>query len=556
MKMNNFNPMETIVNHTGALVYVIDLQSYEIIYANNRCKEEFGDVLGKTCYKVLQKDEDTPCNFCPMQKSTSPSAHEIGTIYEWENKNSINGRTYLFSDRIAEWEDKRKVKIQIGVDITVQKELEEKISKLAYYDTLTNLPNRDYLKVHIQELITKSTKNSEFNAMLFLDIDDFKLVNDIKGHDVGDMVLLETKKRVQKCLQPEDILSRPGGDEFVVLTKTNSQDRQCALHSTKKLAKKILQTLQKPYIIHSYTFFMSASIGIVVFNDDTSACTELMKFADSALHNAKNNGKNRFSFFDPKLQLEIIEKAKLIDEIRIAIQNKEFTLYYQPQFSLHDTQQIIALEALVRWNHHSKGVVSPANFIPAAETSGLIIELGQWILEEGVKQLKKWENDSIKKHWHLSLNVSIRQFEADNFIETLQQILNTYKINPSLLRLELTENLLISNIDVALEKLSQLKNMGITISIDDFGTGYSSLAYLKSLPIDELKIDQSFICDIVKNENDEIITQTIISIGQKFGLDVIAEGVETQEQVNKLRAMGCNLFQGYFFQRPTEIEFF
>ena len=554
MKLSNFNPMETIVNHTGALIYVIDLQSYEIIYANNRCKEEFGDVLGKTCYKVLQRDEDNPCKFCPMQKSTNPSAHEIGTIYEWENKNSINDKTYLFSDRIAEWEDKRKVKIQIGVDITVQKELEQKISKLAYYDTLTNLPNRDSLKIHIQQAITKSIQNSKYNSILFLDLDNFKLVNDIKGHDVGDMVLIETKKRIQECLQKEDILSRPGGDEFVILTKIDSQDRQNAVKTTKKLAKKILQILQKPYIISDYTFFISASIGIVTFNDDASSCSELINFADSALYSVKNNGKNKFSFFNPKLQDAIIEKAKLTDEIRIAIQNKEFTLHYQPQFSLHESQQIIALEALVRWNHPSKGFVSPANFIPAAEASGLIIELGLWILEEGIKQLKKWENDSIKKYWRLSLNVSIRQFETADFIENLQQILNTHNINPNLLRLELTENLLINNIDIALKKLFQLKNMGISISIDDFGTGYSSLAYLKALPIDELKIDKAFICDIVKNKNDEVITQTIISIGQKFGLDVIAEGVETQEQLDKLIAIGCNYFQGYFFQRPTKID--
>ena len=548
--------METIVNHTGALVYVIDLQSYEIIYANNRCKEEFGNVVGKTCYKVLQKDENSPCHFCPMQKNTNASAYEIGTIYEWENKNSINGRTYLFNDRIAEWEDKRKVKIQIGVDITVQKELEEKISKLAYYDMLTNLPNRDSLKIHIQQAISNSIENRKYNSIIFLDIDNFKHVNDIKGHDVGDMVLLETKKRIQECLHREDILGRPGGDEFVILTKINSQSKQDTLQMTKALAKKILKTLQKPYLISDYTFFMSASIGIVIFNDDTSSCTELMNFADSALHNAKSNGKNKFSFFDPKLQDAIIEKAKLTDEMRLAIQNKEFTLYYQPQFYLQKTKQIIGLEALIRWNHSTRGVISPADFIPVAEASGLIIELGKWILEEGVKQLSAWQKDSIKKNWRLSVNVSIRQFETDSFIENLQQILKTYKINPNLLRLELTENLLISDIDRALEKLFQLKDMGVSISIDDFGTGYSSLAYLKTLPIDELKIDQSFICDIVTDANDEIITQTIISIGQKFGLDVIAEGVETQEQLDKLIAMGCNLFQGYFFQKPSRIESF
>ncbi|QFR49158.1 EAL domain-containing protein [Sulfurimonas lithotrophica] len=553
---DTFNPLETIVNYTGALVYVIDLQNYEIIYANDRCKEEFGNVIGKTCYKVLQKDENSPCHFCPMQKNKNLLNLDIGTVYEWENKNSINGKTYLFNDRIVKWNDNRKVKIQIGLDITVQKNLEKKISKLAYYDTLTNLPNKDSLKVHIREAISDSKKNNKFNSILLLNIDDFKLVNDIKGHNVGDKILNETKKRIQECLEEHDILGRPGSDEFIILNKVNSQIRHDALHSTKNLAKKILKTLQNPYTINDYTFFMSASIGIVMFNDDTSSCLELINFADSALHNAKKNGKNGFSFFDPKLQEEIIEKAKLTDRIRHSIEHKEFSLYYQAQYSLEEEKKIIGLEALVRWIHPTKGVISPSSFIPVAEESGLIIKLGNWILEEAVKQLKSWENEQSKKNWRLSVNVSIRQFETDVFIQTLKAILDTYNINPKLLRLELTENLLIGNIDRALEKIFQLKNMGISISIDDFGTGYSSLAYLKALPIDELKIDQSFICDIVNNKNDEIITQTIISIGQKFGLDIIAEGVETQEQVTKLMMMGCNYFQGYFLHKPAKAELF
>jgi len=399
------------------------------------------------------------------------------------------------------------------------------------------------------------SKNCEFNSILFIDLDNFKLVNDIKGHDAGDIVLVETKNRIQKCIEQNNTLGRVGGDKFVILAEINCREKNHAMQLAKNLSKKILQKLQKPYIVNDYKFFITASIGIVIFNNEVSSCDELMKFADSAVANAKKEGKNRFCFFDPKLQQTIIEKAKLTDEIRTAIHNEEFVLYYQSQIFFNETPKVIAVEALVRWRHQTKGIISPASFIPLAEESGLIIELGKWILQEAIKQLKLWENDTQKRDWRISVNISIKQFEAEDFIENLQLILDQYRINTSLLRLELTENLLINDIDRALEKLFQLKSMGISISIDDFGTGYSSLAYLKILPIDELKIDQSFVHDIVQNSNDEIITQTIISIGQKFGLDIIAEGVETQEQCDRLLSMGCNLFQGYLFQKPTEVEF-
>ncbi len=537
------NPMEVIVNHVEALIYVIDLKTYEIIYANNRCKEEFGDVLGKICYNVLQGNGES-------------SSNELGTTFEWENKNAINSRTYFFNDKIVEWHDKRKVKIQIGIDITLQKELEKKISKLAYFDTLTSLPNRESMKTHIQNAINQCYQTKEYYSVLFIDLDNFKLVNDIKGHDTGDKVILETTSRIQKCIQEYDTLGRLGGDEFVLMLKTAFTKQETAVQATTYIAKKILKKLKTPYIIDDYTFFISASIGVALFNNDAASPAELMKFADSALNISKSNGKNRFSYFNPKLQKEIIEKEKLTDEIRTAIQKKEFCLYYQPQIAFDKIQKIVAVEALIRWNHPIKGLVLPGKFIPLAEERGLIIELGKWILEEAVKQLKKWESDTTKNAWHLSVNVSIQQFESDDFVESLQTILDVYRIKTNLLRLELTENLLINNIDKALDKLSQIKKMGMSISIDDFGTGYSSLAYLKALPIDELKIDQSFIKDIVKDTNDEIITQTIISIGKKFGLDVIAEGVETQEQFDKLVTLGCTLFQGYFFQRPTQAELY
>jgi EAL domain-containing protein (putative c-di-GMP-specific phosphodiesterase class I) len=272
------------------------------------------------------------------------------------------------------------------------------------------------------------------------------------------------------------------------------------------------------------------------------------------MYNAKFSGKNRFEFFNPEIQKLMEEKILLLDNLREAIEKRYMTLYYQPQIKYERRKKIVGVEALIRWIDAEKGIISPAEFIPLAEESGLIIELGEWILHEAMKQIQIWSKDEEKQNWRVSINVSSKQFEEENFVATLQSIIEKYKIDASLVMLELTEGILIKNFEDTVAKLHSLKALGVSLSIDDFGTGYSSLAYLKKLPMDELKIDRSFINDLIHDENDEIITQTIISIGQKFGLDVIAEGVETDEQFEKLLSIGCHLFQGYLFAKPTKAE--
>ena len=672
------NPMETIVDSTDALVYVIDLQSYEIVYANKKCMKEFGEVIGKVCYSTIQKGQESPCPFCPMTSNTDRSSLPLGMNIEWENKNSINERDYAFRDHVALWHDNRKVLIQVGVDVTKQKKLEaqlleeknsavlsfetlldatieailifddnkkcilvnavaaelfgytreemvgkfalefidasshdlvkryiqvenqapyeanlqrknntvfpsvlrghdlilagkkvrvsavlditdrkkyeEDILKLAHYDILTGLPNRVLLKEYIQTSIKRSNRNSEYNVLMFIDLDNFKTVNDTIGHDVGDLVLVETAKRIKDSIRKNDVAVRLGGDEFVVLVDTSEKNRDLVIDSARVIAQKILKNLESPYIIQNYDFRITASIGIKLFNDDSLSIDELMKYADSAMYNAKAEGRNTFCFFNPKLQEIMEEKILLIDNLRKAINNNSMTLYYQPQVSSHKNNKIIGVEALIRWNS-DYGLISPASFIPVAEESGLIVELGKWILDEAIKQLKAWETDVEKKHWRISINVSPKQFEDRTFVSKVETTLRKYKVAPYKVKLELTEGILIQNIEETLKKLHGLKDMGISLSIDDFGTGYSSLSYLKQLPIDELKIDQSFIKDLIEDENDEIITQTIISIGDKFGLEVIAEGVETKEQYEKLISMGCKYFQGYLFSKAVEAEF-
>lgn len=502
---------------------------------------EYGEMVGKNSLDFV-----APQSYELVKKMMKNSSQEPYEAFVKRKDGSIFPAIVRGRDLMLE---SKKIRVSAILDISDIKKNEEKILKLAHYDILTELPNRILLKDYIQKALKQSSKTFHYGALLCIDIDYFKSINDLAGHEIGDTVLVEASKRIKKSIRQNDIAARLGGDEFAILIDTYKTNKREALCNLEVIVKKILFELQKPYIVSQYDFHLSASIGIAFFNNDNHCADELMKYADSAMYNAKSNGRNTFNFFDPKLQSLIEEKIKLINDLRKAIKEHAFHLNYQPQIS-SDTK-IVGVEALVRWKHPESGMISPAAFIPAAEESGLIVPLGEWILEEAVKQIKLWETDAVKKHWHISVNISYRQFEKDDFTQSAQKILEKHSVKAEMLRLELTESLLIKNTSEALNKLHKLKQMGFSISIDDFGTGYSSLSYLKELPIDELKIDQSFIRDLTIDPNDEIITQTIISIGKKFGLEVIAEGVETQEQYEKLLGMGCQYFQGYLFAKPT-----
>jgi len=549
--LEHFDPMEIIVNNTGALVYVIDLATYEILYANDRCKHIFGEIEGKICYQVLQNNQNSPCLFCPLQQQAENRLSlPVGTTFEWENQNTLNGNFYLYNDRIIRWKNGQLAKVQVGIDITNQKKLESDLKNITHYDTLTTLPNRLLFTIHLSNMIHQSSRSNHYAAILFIDLDHFKTINNTKGHAVGDLVLVETAKRIFNIIRQCDTVARFGGDEFVVLINTYEDDKIQATSDAQVVAEKILAELEKPFYIDNYDFRSSASIGISMFVDMEQSIDDLMKYANSAMHNAKMRGRNTFCFFDPVLQKIIEERAQMIDRLRKAIENNFFALHYQNQILVNRDQRVIGVEALIRWNDPEHGMISPGEFIPLAEESGLIVPLGEWIMREAVKQLVIWDDDPIKKDWRISVNVSYKQFEKDDFVSIIESIIQEYKINSKRLRLELTESLLIKNTQDALNKINQLKALGLTLSIDDFGTGYSSLSYLKQLPINELKIDQSFIRDLTSDRNDVIIVETIISIGQKFGFEVIAEGVETKEQYDKLIQMGCEYFQGYFFGKP------
>ncbi len=435
----------------------------------------------------------------------------------------------------------------------LQKQLELRVPLKSYF--LAQFPNR-FLFLHemLRHAMTHSHQSNTYGALLLLDIDNFKSVNHIKGYALGDYVLIDIAKRISMVVNSLSV-EHLNGDEFAIVTHTQSSLYQEAEKEISLLAEKILNALKEPILVENQSFLLTASIGIIPFLGKEYTPEKIIQYADGALFEAKKYGRNAIHFFSPLIQRSREEKAVLLERLQHAIEHHCMSIFYQKQWKCaikNDEMHIIGVEALVRWIDPIQGLITPDKFIPSAEESGCIIPLGTWILHETFKQLKAWESDALKCHWQLSINISIKQFERDDFISIVEDLIRKTACNPHKIRFELTESLLIQDLQTSLKKIQALTQMGISLSIDDFGTGYSSLSYLKQLPIHELKIDQSFIKDLVTNNADVILVQTILGIGKRFGLDVIAEGVETKEQYEMLCDMGCTHFQGYFFSRPME----
>ncbi|MDD3342431.1 MAG: EAL domain-containing protein [Sulfurospirillaceae bacterium] len=427
----------------------------------------------------------------------------------------------------------------------------EDIIKLSYYDPLTKLANRTMLSEQVHIAITAASQTHVLGALLFMDLDNFKSINDLKGHSTGDKLLILMAKRLEQFISQTNLVARFGGDEFAFLIPQAGQSPEEAAQKAETLAMQILVSMREPFILENHPFYLTISIGISILSANENV-DMLMSRADSAMYAAKDAGKNTICFFDENIQRTMEEKSFLLHELHDAIDFQQFVLYYQKQ--VDNDCNTIGVEALVRWEHPQKGVVAPLNFIPLCEESGLIIPLGAWVLKQAMAQVKKWQNDQQKAQWRISINVSAKQFAHESFVQFVKESLSYYEINPRFIRLELTESVLIDDAKKALAKIMQLKAMGITLSIDDFGTGYSSLQYIKQLSLDELKIDQSFVRDFIGHKSDASIIETILSIGQKLDIDVIAEGVETEEQFACLKTMGCLYFQGYLFGKPTTAE--
>lgn len=431
-------------------------------------------------------------------------------------------------------------------DVTERKLFEERITHLAYYDSLTELPNRRFL---IETLGKRLNNNAEqYKAILYIDIDEFKSVNDSHGHEYGDELLQQVSHRIQQSIGRECFLSRLGGDEFVVITEELSILEREARSKVKSLADVILRVLSLPYNINNRVFHNSASIGISIFNDDKRTASELMTEADIAMFQAKSSGKSNACFYDARVQNEITQRIVLENELRNALDEDQFELYYQPQ--IDNENNLTGLEALLRWHHPEKGMLSPNYFISLAEDTGLIVPIGSWVLREAVKQLKTWRSSCDYKNVTVSVNVSYQQFRHPDFLNEVRRLVHENVIEPGALKLELTESMLVDDIEHMVLQMQTLKEMGVILSLDDFGTGYSSLQYLKKLPISQLKIDKSFVGGVESDVSSQSIVKTIILMAQSLGIELIAEGVETLEQRNYLLEHGCTAYQGYLYSRP------
>lgn len=439
-------------------------------------------------------------------------------------------------------------------DISHRKAAKAEIIRLAFYDMLTGLPNRRLLLDRLNQALSICIRNEIKGALLFIDLDNFKALNDTYGHDLGDLMLRQVAERLESCVRDGDTVARLGGDEFVVMLEGLGEESEGAAARSKMVGDKIIGILNQPYMLGSQKYHASASIGVTLFGEHGDHSGELLKQADIAMYQAKSAGRNNLRFFDPDLQAAIKARATLDAAMRQGIEEDQFLLHYQPQVDRDG--HLTGAETLLRWQLPERGLVSPIEFIPLAEETGLILPLGNWVLQTACRQLVAWASQKETVHLTLAVNVSARQFHQPDFVSRVLAAVTQAGADPAKLKLELTESILIENVDNVIVKMTALIAHGISFSLDDFGTGYSSLLYLKRLPLSQLKIDQSFVRDLLTDENDSRIAQIIIALGKSFGLNVIAEGVETEAQRKFLADHGCHAFQGYLFGRPLPIEEF
>ena len=440
----------------------------------------------------------------------------------------------------------------VARDITDRKRAAQEIERLAFYDALTSLPNRRLLLDRLQRLLLSGQRTHQHGALLFIDLDNFKDLNDTLGHDMGDQLLIQVATRLSASVRECDTVARFGGDEFVVLLEGLDQDAQAASRQAEAVARKLLMALNQPFELAGQQHYSTPSIGLTLFGPERQSVDELLKRADLAMYEAKAAGRNTHRFFDPGMQQALHERSSLEADLRQGLSRGDLYVHYQPVVDYQG--HVKGAEALARWNHPERGLINPAEFIPLAEQTGLILPLGRHILHTACEQLVRWSRQQETAHLSVAVNVSARQFRHSGFAAEVLQTLRETGANPRRLKLELTESLLLGDIEDTIERMVQLKREGVGFALDDFGTGYSSLGYLKRLPLDQVKIDRGFVRDVLTDPNDAAIVRTILALAQSLDLDVVAEGVETAGQLGFLRLHGCEQFQGYLFGRPGPIE--
>lgn len=525
-----------------------------ILRVNRACTEITGypaeEVVGKTP-ALFKSGRQDAAFYAAMWRAIEETGAWRGEI--WNRRK--NGEIY------PEWlgitavrNDAGKVTNYIGTltDITQTKAAEAQIERLAFYDALTGLPNRRLLLDRLQRALVTAARRRRSGALLFIDLDGFKTLNDTQGHDVGDVLLRQAAERLSGCVRGGDTVARVGGDEYVLMLEDLADSRQEAANQVEAIGETILARIGMPFGLASGAYHQAASIGITLFGRVGDTVDELMRGADLAMDRAKAAGGNTLRFFDPEMQGTVTARAQLVSDLRAGLRDGQLRLDFQPQVDRDG--RLLGAEALVRWNSPKRGTVAPADFIRIAEDTGLIVPMGHWVMRRACEQLVQWAADPATVALALAVNVSAREFRHPEFVERTMAVLEETGADPRKLKLEVTESVLLDDLDGAVKRMASLKARGVGFSLDDFGTGYSSLSYLKHLPVDELKIDKSFVRDVLTNPNDAMIARAIVALAQSLGLAVVAEGVETEEQWRFLARQGCHAFQGYHFGPPGTVD--
>ncbi|MBI3903326.1 MAG: EAL domain-containing protein [Nitrosomonadales bacterium] len=540
----------TFETHEGILI--TDAQAN--IVRVNRAFEEItgysaGEVLGRNP-RMLSSGRQSKEFYAEMWRALLEEGGWSGEILDRRKNGEIYPK-WLTISAVKNEQGKVTEYVAIFSDITARKRAEEEIRSLAFFDALTGLPNRRFLLDRFHLALSQSARSHHCGALLFLDMDKFKILNDTQGHDYGDLMLIEVGRRIRECVRETDTVARLGGDEFVVLFEEIGANMQEASKKIALIAEKVRAVLSEPYALKGYEFRSSPSIGVSMYRGNAESVDILMKQADMAMYQAKDAGRNAVRFFDPLMQQAVEARAELETDLRGALHNHELQLHYQIQ--MDSDSRPIGAEALIRWMHPRRGMVPPLQFIPVAEESALILDIGHWVFEDACRQLAEWQQDEQMCHLVLAVNVSAHQFRLRDFVERLEAVIARYDIVPAHLKLELTESVVLGDVADVVVKMHALKALGVRLSLDDFGTGYSSLAYLKQLPLDQIKIDQSFVRDVITDPNDAVMVKAIIDMAQNFRLNVIAEGVETEAQLAFLKQNGCMAYQGYLFSKPVPV---
>lgn len=537
---------QAVVKQTSEGLVLIDANSKQIMEAN----EAFCHLLNYTQSEIVK---------LTIYDLSSLNSTETNHLFE----TLLGKKDNLFLEYILTKKDGSLIETEVNVslityrqknifclsvrDITERKLTENLLHYQAFYDSLTNIPNRAFLNTKINEILEQSKENSLLFAVIFMDLDRFKVINDTLGHNIGDQLLQSCAQRIKNCLEKEDLIARWGGDEFIIIIPNFDN-----LEKVTQIANQILAIVKTPFQIENHQFYISSSMGIALYPQDGTNQDTLIKNADIALYQAKDKGRNNYQFYRPKMNEEASELLLLEGYLHKALANNELLLYYQPQINLN-TGKIYGLEALIRWKHPELGLISPAKFIPLAEETGLILSIGEWVLKTACAQNKAWQKAGLPPV-KISVNISPLQFQQTNLLEIINNILVETELESHWLELEITESSLMHNIDFAISLLGNIVKIGVNISMDDFGTGYSSLSYLKKFPFNTIKIDQSFVRDLKENSPDLGIIEAVVALGRNFNLNVIAEGVEKEYQLNILKKIGCHLIQGYLFSKPLPLE--